>query len=289
MKRVLGRAGDYLSMVKFSHTVFAMPYAITGFTIAIACDNYRFSVKVLLLVIACMVFARSAAMSFNRIVDRKFDKLNPRTAGREIPSGKISLLNASLFTVISSLLFITSAAFLNRLAFMLSPVALIVILGYSYTKRFTALCHLILGLGLSLSPIGAYIAVTGHFAVLPLLFSAIVLTWVSGFDIIYSLQDDDFDRETGLFSIPAKVSRANAIIISVIIHLLTVILVIAAGLVYDSGILYWIGSALFFALLIYQHLIVKPDNITRVNLAFGTVNGLASIIYCLFVTADMLI
>jgi len=289
MNKIISRAADYLSLVKFSHTVFAMPFALIGYTLAIAYDHHPFSLKVLLLVIACMVFARSAAMSFNRIADRKFDKLNPRTAAREIPSGKISLRNAMIFTISASILFIASTALLNNLAFFLSPVALFIVLGYSYTKRFTPLCHLFLGLGLSLSPIGAYIAVAGHFALLPLLFSGIVLTWAGGFDIIYSLQDDSFDREKGLFSIPSVLSRKNALLVSALLHVITVALVIIIGLIWGPGVFYWIGTSLFFALLVYQHAIVKPDNLTRVNLAFGTTNGLAGLLFGLFVILDLLI
>lgn len=289
MKKTVNAAARYLSLVKFSHTIFAMPFALTGFTLAVAYDGYPFNLRVFLLVIACMVFARSAAMSFNRIVDRKFDLLNPRTATREIPSGKIPVRSALIFTVLSSILFIISAGFLNRLALILSPVALIIILGYSYTKRFTPLCHLILGLGLSLSPIGAYIAVTGQFALLPLLFSAIVFTWVSGFDIIYALQDDDFDRETGLFSIPAVLTRKNAILVSVLLHIITVALVICTGILSASGLLYWIGTLIFFFLLIYQHIIVRPDDLSKVNLAFGTTNGIAGLLFSLFVIMDIII
>ncbi|HNX65867.1 MAG TPA: UbiA-like polyprenyltransferase [Bacteroidales bacterium] len=289
MTRVFGKANDYLSLIKFSHTIFAMPFAFVGFTLAIAHDGYPFSLRILLLVIACMVFARSAAMSFNRIADRSFDKLNPRTAKREIPSGKISLRNAIIFTIASSLLFIVSAALLNNLALILSPVALIIILGYSYTKRFTPLCHLFLGLGLSLAPIGAYIAVTGHFALLPLLFSGIVITWVSGFDIIYSLQDDEFDRETGLYSLPSVLNRKNALIVSVLLRIITVSLVVYIGIFQSSGILYWIGALTFFSLLLYQYLIVRPDDLTRVDLAFGTLNGIAGLLFSIFIILDLLI
>jgi len=266
-----------------------MPFAFVGFTLAIARDGYPFSLKILLLVIACMVFARSAAMSFNRIADRGFDKLNPRTVKREIPSGKISVHNAIIFTTASSLLFIVSAALLNNLALILSPVALIIILGYSYTKRFTPLCHLFLGLGLSLAPIGAYIAVTGHFALLPLLFSGVVITWVSGFDIIYSLQDDEFDRETGLYSLPSVLNRKIALLVSVFLRIMTVSLVLYIGILQSSGTLYWIGALIFFSLLVYQYLIVKPDDLSRVDLAFGTLNGIAGVLFSIFIIVDLLI
>ncbi len=289
MKRLFGKTTDYLSLVKFSHTVFALPFALVGYFLGVTTGGYGFSLRAFLLMLACMVFARSAAMAFNRYADQRYDSMNPRTAGREIPSGKISKRNALVFVIVSSVFFITATALLNRLTFMLSPVALIIILGYSFTKRFTALCHFILGLGLSLAPIGAYIAVTGTFALLPVIYSAIVLTWVSGFDIIYALQDDRFDRETGLYSIPAVMSRRQALFVSVTLHIFSTLFVVAAGLLGAGGPLYWAGALIFLALLTYQHLIVRPDDLSRVNLAFGTTNGIAGVIYGLLVVMDLLI
>lgn len=289
MKKLLGRTHDYLSLVRFSHTVFAMPFALAGYFIGATEPGFGFSLRTFLLVIACMVFARSAAMGFNRWADVRFDILNPRTAVREIPSGKISRRQALIFVIASSALFIVAAALLNRLTFILSPVALLVVLGYSYTKRFTPLCHLVLGLGLSLAPIGAYIAVTGTFALLPLIYSLLVLTWVSGFDIIYSLQDDQFDRETGLYSIPAVMSRGKALAVSTALHLVSVVLVIVAGITGEAGWLYWSGAVIFIGMLIYQHLIVKPSDLSRVNMAFGTTNGIAGVIFGLAVVLDLLI
>lgn len=289
MKKLLGRTQHYFSLVKFSHTVFAMPFALAGYFIGATEPGYGFTLKTFLLVLACMVFARSAAMAFNRWADLKFDSLNPRTLVREIPSGKITPRQAMVFVIGSSLLFIAAAGLLNRLTLVLSPVALAVILGYSYTKRFTPLCHLVLGLGLSLAPIGAYIAVTGHFAMLPLIYSFIVLTWVSGFDIIYSLQDDEFDRETGLYSIPAVMSRGKALAVSSALHAVSVALVAVAGVAGDAGYIYWAGAAIFIVMLIYQHLIVRPGDLSRVNLAFGTTNGIAGVIFGLAVVLDLLL
>lgn len=289
MKKLLARANDYLSLVKFSHTVFALPFALVGFFLGTMAEGERFSLKIFLLMIACMVFARSAAMGFNRYADHRFDSLNPRTAGREIPSGKISRRHALMFVTASSALFIVAAGFINSLTLALSPVALAVILGYSFTKRFTPLCHFILGLGLSLAPIGAYITVTGSFALMPLIYSAIVLTWVSGFDIIYALQDDEFDRDTGLYSIPAVMSRRSALLVSVLLHTVTAILVVSAGLAGDGRAIYWIGAVIFLTLLAYQHLIVKPNDLSRVNLAFGTTNGIAGLIYGVTVIIDLLV
>jgi 4-hydroxybenzoate polyprenyltransferase len=277
----------YFTMVRFSHTVFAMPFAMIGFAIGISEGDNLFSMKLLLLIILCMIFARNAAMGFNRLTDRHFDALNPRTQNREIPAGIISAGAATAFVVANAGLFILTTFFINKLVFWLSPVALLVILGYSLTKRFTALCHLILGLGLSLAPIGAYISVTGYFSLLPVLFSLIVLTWSSGFDIIYALQDDDFDRSANLYSIPSLTGRRNALMISSILHSLTFLLVITSGLLGKSGYFYWAGALLFSSLLLYQHLIVKHDDLSRVNLAFGTTNGIASILFALFVIIDL--
>jgi len=287
MKNFQKKLKTYLSLVKFSHTVFAMPFALIGFFLAVYGDNQPFNIKLLLLIILCMIFARNSAMGFNRIADRKFDALNPRTASREIPSGKIDTRSATIFVIINVVLFITSTWFINKLTFILSPVALIIILGYSLTKRITSLCHFILGLGLSLAPIGAYISVTGVFSLLPVIYSFIVLTWVSGFDIIYALQDDDFDRANRLYSIPSETGRRKAIIISISVHIITVILVVIAGILGSGGYLYWIGGALFTILLVYQHLIVSHDDISRVNLAFATMNGIASIVFATFVILDL--
>jgi 4-hydroxybenzoate polyprenyltransferase len=288
MKSLLSKTNNYLSLVKFSHTVFAMPFALVGFFLGMKADGDAFSLRIFLLMIACMVFARSAAMGFNRYADYRFDTLNPRTAGREIPSGKISKRQALVFVITSSVLFIVASGLINRLTLALSPVALAVILGYSYTKRFTPLCHFVLGLGLSLAPVGAYIAVTGSFAVIPIVYSALVLTWVSGFDIIYALQDDQFDRETGLYSIPSVMSRRNALMVSVVLHMITALLVVAAGMAGSGGTIYWIGATIFLALLVYQHSIVRPDDLTRVTLAFGTTNGIAGLIYGVMVIIDLL-
>lgn len=278
---------DYLSLIKFSHTIFALPFAIIGYLTAIAQGN-SWSWKLFLLVIACMVFARSAAMGFNRYIDRKIDAANPRTANREIPSGKISPSASLVFVVAMCILFIMTTYFINDICFYLSPVALIVILGYSLTKRFTALCHLILGLGLSLAPIGAYLAVTGEFNTVPILFSLAVLTWVGGFDVIYALQDADFDAENKLHSIPSWVGKKSALIISVILHVSTVFFLVLAGILLHAGYLYWIGFSIFSALLAYQHTLVKPTDLSKVNKAFFTSNGIASVVFAVFVVLEIL-
>lgn len=274
--------GRYFSLVTFSHTIFAMPFALIGFFLAVAYHDYPFTLKILLIVILCMILARNAAMGLNRYADRAIDAKNPRTANREIPAGKIKAGSALAFIIINSLLFIAATWFLNPLCFYLSPLALLIVLGYSYTKRFTAWCHLILGLGLAIAPIGAYLAVTGEFHWLPLLISSIVLTWVGGFDIIYALQDQDFDNKEKLFSIPSRFGTKNALLVSILLHLITGTMVIVTGLLGDFGIIFWIGAIIFGALLSYQHLIVKPDDFSRINRAFGTTNGIASVIFALF-------
>lgn len=245
--------------------------------------------KLLFLVLLCMIFARSAAMAFNRYLDRGFDAKNPRTAIREVPSGIITPKNALLFTVINCLLFIVCTYFINSICFYLSPVALFVILFYSYTKRFTPLCHLVLGLGLSLAPIGAYLAVVGRFDLLPVLFSFTVLFWVSGFDIIYALQDEAFDKENDLYSIPAVWGKKKGLNISVLLHVLSAVCVMAAGWYGNFGWLYWMGAVVFCGMLIYQHSVVKPNDLSRVNLAFMTANGIASVVFAVFVIADILL
>lgn len=279
---------NYLSLVKFSHTIFALPFALIGFTLALSEGN-SFSLKLLLLVLVCMVTARNSAMAFNRFIDRKFDALNPRTAIREIPAGIINPKNALFFIIINCLLFVTATFFINTICFYLSPVALFTVLFYSYTKRFTPLCHLVLGCGLALAPIGAYLAVTGVFAWLPLLFSFTVFTWVSGFDIIYALQDEAFDREHQLNSIPVLLGTKGALRFSEVLHVFSIAFVIAAGFLGHFNFLYWIGVALFTGLVIYQHTIVKPNDLSRVNLAFGTTNGIASVVFACFTIISLFI
>ncbi len=276
----------YLSLIKFSHTVFALPFAIIGFLLAVKKVRF-FDTHLFLYVVLCMIFARSAAMAFNRFIDKKFDALNPRTKNREIPAGLINSSSALLFTIISAAAFITTTWFINPVCFYLSPVALLVVLGYSYTKRFTALCHLILGIGLSLAPIGAYLAVTGEFNLLPLLFSFTVLTWVSGFDIIYALPDAEFDKTQQLHSIPARFGIKGALKLSELLHFITMTLLIVAGVMGNFSFLYWIGTVIFVLLLIYQHRLVKPTDLSKVNLAFGTTNGIASIVFACFTVSDM--
>lgn len=279
----------YLSLVKFSHTIFALPFAAIGFLLATQAVNFNFEWSLALKVLLSMITARNSAMAFNRWADKEFDKKNPRTAIREIPAGIIKSDSALLFTIINSLLFVTVCYFINTLCFYLSPVALLVVLGYSYTKRFTALCHLILGVGLGLAPLGAYLAVTGQFNVAPVLISFAVLCWVSGFDIIYALQDDEFDRNNDLYSIPSYFGRKKALRISEMLHFCSSIFLLS--FLHYAGFSYigFAGWLFFSGLLVYQHSIVKADNLSRVNVAFATTNGIASIVFACFVITDIFI
>ena len=279
---------NYLSLVKFSHTIFALPFACIGFALALK-GGFTFSLKLFLLVILCMATARNAAMAFNRFIDRKFDALNPRTAIREIPAGIINPKNALFFIIINCLLFVIATYFINTICFFLSPVALFVVLFYSYTKRFTPLCHLVLGAGLALAPIGAYLAVTGVFAWLPLFFSFTVFTWVSGFDIIYALQDEDFDRVNHLNSIPVLLGTKGAMFFSKMLHLFSIAFVFLAGYIGDFNFLFWIGASLFTGLIIYQHTLVKAHDLSRINIAFMTTNGIASVVFALFTIISLYI
>ena len=281
---------NYLSLIKFSHTIFALPFAFIGFTLAISQKEYDFTLDKLIFVLLCMIFARSAAMAFNRYIDKDVDTANPRTAEiREIPNGTIKAGSALRFVIINCILFMVSSYLLNSHCFLLSPIALLVILGYSYTKRFTALCHLILGLGLSLSPIGAYLAVTAQFDILPLLFSCIVLFWVSGFDIIYALQDENFDKQFNLHSIPVLLGQKNALRFSRLMHFITAVIILFIGISYFvSSTLYWTATTLFIGLLINQHRLVNPDDLSKINLAFFTNNGIASLIFGTLIVIELI-
>ena len=285
---------NYLSLVKFSHTIFAMPFAMIGFVLGIVYQKYNllkyqdnWMIK-LFLVLICMITARSAAMAFNRYIDRKYDEKNPRTAIREIPSGIITPKNALAFVIINCIIFILATAFINRLCFYLSPVALAVVLGYSLTKRFTFLCHLILGVGLGLAPIGAYIAVTGRFDILPLFFSFAVFFWVSGFDIIYALQDEQFDKENKLYSIPSYFGQEKAKWISRFLHLCSFLCLLSAIYFGHFGILYLLGLTVFLGLLIYQHSLIIRFGLQKIDLAFFTTNGIASVLFALCVITDII-
>jgi 4-hydroxybenzoate polyprenyltransferase len=276
----------YFSLVLFAHTIFAMPFAIIGFFLAISSTQEEFNWIKLLLMVLCMVFARNAAMAYNRYLDRDIDAQNPRTVIRDIPSGKIKPNEALIFTIINCILFIVTTLLINKLCFFLSPVALAVVLGYSFTKRFTPLCHLVLGLGLALAPIGAYLVVTGEFAMLPIYFSLAVLCWVSGFDIIYALQDEEFDRKNNLNSIPSWLGKEKALKVSSVLHVLAVVFVALPYFKSDLSWFYLAGVLFFALLLIYQHSLVKPNDLSKVDRAFFTTNGIASVVFASFFLLD---
>lgn len=280
---------NYSKLVKFEHTIFALPFALTGFFFALQQESSTLSIKLLILVLLCMVFARNAAMGFNRYLDREFDKLNPRTAFREIPAGILEPKSVLLFVILNSLFFISTTWFINSLCFFLSPIALFVILFYSYTKRFTPLCHFVLSLGLAIAPMGAYLAVAGQFDWLPLMLSFVVFFWVSGFDIIYALQDEDFDKNLNLKSIPSILGKSKALLLAKVIHFCSAVFVVAVAFLTPANWLHIAGAIVFTGLLAYQHTLVKPNDLSRVNVAFFTTNGIASVLYGLFVIVSLLI
>lgn len=284
----MGKIKLYLSLVKFSHTLFAMPFAIVGFFIATNYYNYGFDIETLVYVLLCMVFVRNAAMAFNRYVDKRIDKENERTSSREIPKGVIKPSNALIFVIINSVAFIVVTWFINRLCFYLSPIVLLVVLGYSFTKRFTFISHYILGIGLGLAPIGAFLAVSGEFRILPILLSIAVWAWVSGFDIIYSVQDEEFDRQNRLFSIPAHFGVERALCISRLTHCMSAAFIIATIFVGGFGYKYVLAVSVFCGLLIYQHIIVKADDLSRVDFAFFNLNGLASVLFAILAVWELL-
>lgn len=238
--------------------------------------------------LVCMVAARNAAMAFNRFLDRDIDAKNPRTAMRDIPAGKISANSALTFTIINCFLFVAATYFINTLCFYLSPIALFVVLFYSYTKRFTPLCHIVLGVGLGLSPIGAYLVVTNHFDIVPIFYGIAVMCWSGGFDIIYALQDEEFDKANGLRSIPAYFGAKKALRISELLHVLSFVFVLLPAFYMPVGLFYYLGIAFYGLLLIYQHRIVSPTNLSRVNRAFMTTNGVASVVFAACYLLDII-
>ena len=283
---------NYLSLVKFSHTIFALPFALVGYFLGVNRPEFSFDWKVLGLVLLCMVFARNAAMAFNRWQDRDIDGKNPRTAVREIPAGIIPERSVLWFVIFNCLALIATTYFINPICFYLSPIAILITLGYSYTKRFTALCHMVLGLGLALAPIGAYMAVTGAFGLISIALGAAVLFWVAGFDIIYALQDFEFDKSLNLHSTPVWLGKTRALYLSNVFHIITALLIgFAAYLLQDQygaiGSLHFIGATVFIGLLWYQHSLVKTDDLSKVNLAFFTTNGVASVIYGSLLIIDL--
>ena len=283
---------DYFKLVTFSHTIFALPFAFLGYFLAVSQAEIPFQWQTLVLVLLCMVFARNAAMAFNRYLDRDIDGKNPRTAVREIPAGKISENSALAFVLFNCIAFVLSTFFINKLCFYLSPIALLIILGYSATKRFTFLCHFVLGLGLSLAPLGAYLAAGGGFDTVPILYSLAVLLWVSGFDIIYALQDESFDKSLNLNSVPVKLGSKKSLTLSSILHVICAVVILIAsyllGEIYpEFGWMRWLAAVFFIGMLIYQHTLVSPSDLTKVDRAFFTTNGVASVVFGALMIVDL--
>jgi 4-hydroxybenzoate polyprenyltransferase len=287
-----GRAAlvRYANLVKLPHTLFALPFALVGVVLA----SYVKSVTPAMILWVAIAFtsARFAAMAFNRIVDRRLDALNPRTARREIPAGTIGVREAAVAVVVASGFFLVAAWRLNPLCLALAPVALAWVLGYSYTKRFTRWAHLVLGIGLGIAPVGGYVAVTGAWSdpwwMLPML-AAAVMTWVAGFDVLYALQDVAFDRQTGLYSIPAALGERRALLVARSLHAGTVIALAVVGTAVPAGWVYWLGVAVVAALLLYEHSLVRADDLSRLDAAFFTMNGIISIAFFGFVLAERLV
>jgi 4-hydroxybenzoate polyprenyltransferase len=275
-----------LEMIKFSHTLFALPFALLA---AVLAAGGVPQLLILAKILAAMVGARSAAMAHNRLADREIDAANPRTAARALPSGTLSVRFVRIFLAISILLFLASAASLNRLTLLLSPVALALLLLYAYTKRYTVVSHLVLGLCLALAPVGAWIAVRGSFAVLPVLLGLAVLVWTAGFDVLYALQDEEHDRRSGLKSAPALWGTNAALAISAALHAAMVPLLIAVWRMAGGGVVFAAGIVVTVAVLVYQHSIVRPGDLSRVNTAFFTANGLVSVTLAGCGIADILL
>jgi 4-hydroxybenzoate polyprenyltransferase len=273
-------------MIKFSHTVFALPFALAA--AALAARGHGITVGRLVAIVVAMVGARTAAMGFNRIADRHIDARNPRTAGRELPAGKVSLASAALLTLASALMFVGAAAWLGPLCLALSPVALALVLGYSYTKRFTWLCHLFLGLAIAAGPGGAWIAVRGAVAAPALWLMLAVATWIGGFDILYALADRDFDRSAGLHSIPARFGVRGALVASGFLHAITVAAMLMLARAGGLGAVYLVGVAVIAGILVWEHAIVRPGDLSRLNMAFFNLNGYVSVAFFIATLVDVI-
>jgi len=275
-----------LEMIKFEHTLFALPFAFLGMVLAAGGWPAWRTVG---WIVAAMVGARSAAMGFNRLADRHIDARNPRTASRALPAGLVTPTFVGLFVVAAAALLLIAAWQLNPLSLALAPVALLVLLGYSFTKRFTALSHFVLGLSLAGAPLGAWIAVRGDVTAVPVLLAVVVLLWVAGFDVLYALQDQDFDRRSGLYSIPARVGTVGSLWASAILHAVMLgLLALLPSLAPGLGTGFWVGYAGCVALLAYQHAIVRPGDLSRLNAAFFTANGVLSVWLFVATATDVL-
>lgn len=271
---LLKKITSIFDLIKFSHTIFSFPFAVMS---AFLAAGGMPGLKQLLLILAALIAARSAAMSFNRLVDISYDIHNPRTAYRVELQKKIGRKYVWIFTFLCVILFIICAWLLNRLAFYMSPLAILVVFGYSYTKRFTHLSHFVLGIALGLSPLGAWVGIQGTLAAPPFLLSLAVVLWTAGFDIIYACQDVEHDIKSGLYSLPKKLGIKGALILSAVLHLFMVGVLLAVSRYTDLGILYTIGVCIVAALLIYEHSLVRPKDLSKINTAFFTVNGIISV------------
>jgi 4-hydroxybenzoate polyprenyltransferase len=285
MENVLRSTRVTLEMIKWEHSIFALPFALTG--AVLAADGWP-TLRVLGLIVLCMVAARSAAMAFNRLVDAKLDAANPRTAMRALPAGHLSGGFVLAFTILASCVFLLGAALLNRLTLECAPFALAVVLAYSYMKRITRWSHLVLGLALGIAPSAAWIAVRGTFAPRAALLTAIVILWVGGFDVLYACQDFEYDRKVGLFSVPATFGLEAAFWIARAMHLAMIALLFVMLHVFGLGMIALLGMCLVVALLAYEHSIISPRNLTRMNAAFFTLNGIISVVFFVSVAADVL-
>ena len=285
----------YARLVKFSHTIFAMPFAMLSFTYALWSNHSAeqssawWWLTLLVQVVLCMVFARNVAMGFNRWADRDIDAKNPRTAEREIPAGVVKPRAALIFVGINALLFVVVASTINRLTALLSPVALAVVMAYSLCKRFTSMAHLVLGLALGIAPVGAYIAVTGMFSLEACILSLVVLTWTAGFDIIYAMQDADFDRQEGLHSIPARFSPRTSLGISIALHVVAVASLVWFASYLPSTVWIWAGVVIFASILTLEHILVTPTRTRHIGIAFGTLNGLASLTLAILLIIGLIV
>lgn len=285
MRTLINRIATFGRMIKFSHTLFALPFALTS--VALASFAGRITFYKMTWILVAMVGARSAAMGFNRIADREYDSKNPRTKDREIPTNKISIFEASLFVAIAALLLVYAAYRLNRLCFYLSPIALAVVFFYSFTKRFTWLSHIFLGIGMGLAPVGAWLGITGEFNLVAVLLGFAVVAWGAGFDIIYACQDLGYDDEVGLFSMPRNLGVKKALRVSTLLHIVSFFLLVSLRFILPLGVVYLVGLLLVAGVLAYQHAIVRPDDLSKISFAFFNLNAYLSVGLFLFTLVDV--
>jgi 4-hydroxybenzoate polyprenyltransferase len=276
--------GAFASLVRFQHTVFALPFALAG---AVMARQHWPSLATLWWILVAMVGARSLAMALNRVIDAPIDAANPRTAARDLPRGRLTQSQVAVFCAISLVVLLIAVSQLPRVTWYLWPIPVAGFVIYPYTKRFTWLCHLVLGLVIGLAPVGAWIAVTGHIAAAPVFLWLAVATWMCGFDVIYALMDIDFDREYGIESVPARFGPGLALWVTRVMHVLAVACLVAAGLLASSGVIYFLGVAVCAMVLVVENLLVDPNDRARIQAAFGTLNGILALVFIAFVIADV--